>query len=300
MRHPAAAILQASLALCVLGMVYDELTINMYDENDLERGLDVKDESLKEVAEKKKEVCFINASFGKSAENLDTVLDMTQYAKEDRIGFFFFTNLEDLETPGWEKIVMKDLPYKRLITQSRWPKFLGWKHPIIAKMCKTVYYFDVSSAPNYKMKYYVENAKNYRSSEFGMAQANHWTKKVDDEWNMIVWNNKDLKENVDVSKKWLKNQPDYKSDIKSWRNDHIVYDPESVHFRKASEFFWERYSLELDSWRDQPLWWYSLHHFNITPMVLDPAGFHFDFTRMGFGSHHYVKEDTNGTKVEME
>jgi hypothetical protein len=47
-----------------------------------------------------------------------------------------------------------------------------------------------------------------------------------------------------------------------------AYDPSNPRFQEASSFFWDRYSQELDSWRDQPLWSYTLYHFNITPVVL--------------------------------
>jgi hypothetical protein len=70
-----------------------------------------------------------------------------------------------------------------------------------------------------------------------------------------------------------------------------AYDPSNQRFQEASSFFWDRYSQELDSWRDQPLWSYTLHHFNITPEVLFKEGkrrqlfIMLPAATMGFGGH---------------
>ena len=38
-----------------------------------------------------------------------------------------------------------------MITMSRWPKFMAWKHPTIAKNCETVFYLDASARPDPKL-----------------------------------------------------------------------------------------------------------------------------------------------------
>jgi hypothetical protein len=70
---------------------------------------------------------------------------------------------------------------------------------------------------------------------------------------------------------------------------HAGYDPTNVWFQKASEFFWSRYSLELDSWRDQPLWAYTLHHFGINPLEMRHDTLHsfMDESLEEKGDHHY-------------
>jgi hypothetical protein len=75
-----------------------------------------------------------------------------------------------------------------------------------------------------------------------------------------------------------------------------AYDPHSPTFRQLSNFFWEQYSSETGSWRDQPTWAYTLHHFNVTPLVLTTEG---DIEKggdlfkhgggMGWGGHVYKK-----------
>jgi hypothetical protein len=75
-----------------------------------------------------------------------------------------------------------------------------------------------------------------------------------------------------------------------------AYDPSNPRIQEASSFFWDRYSQELDSWRDCPLWSYTLHHFKITPAVLfktEEKGelFIMDKKAMGFGGHRYDKSN---------
>lgn len=57
------------------------------------------------------------------------------------------------------------------------------------------------------------------------------------------------------------------------------------------DYFWERYSKELDSWRDQPLWAYTLCHLNIQPTQLYIA-MHGDFSRQK-KRHTYNKNTDN-------
>ena len=80
----------------------------------------------------------------------------------------------------------------------------------------------------------------------------------------------------------------------------IGYDPASPYYQKASEFFWERYKQELDSWRDQPLWAYTLHHFGIEPLTMRHDTLHsyiledFDLK----GDHHYDEHTVSYAKAK--
>jgi hypothetical protein len=73
------------------------------------------------------------------------------------------------------------------------------------------------------------------------------------------------------------------------RTFSTAYDPSNAYFRQASEFFWDRYKQEVDSWRDQPLWAYTLHHFGIEPLTMRHDTLHSyileDFELKG--DHHY-------------
>ena len=66
----------------------------------------------------------------------------------------------------------------------------------------------------------------------------------------------------------------------------------SLAFQKASLTFWERYALEQDSWRDQPLWSYVLDKHGIVPTRLGTfeALFKEHYKRMATGGHRYGDE----------
>jgi hypothetical protein len=92
------------------------------------------------------EVCFISSIYAKTAAMADKPGDFKNFelikqTPPNTFHFFLYTNLEDLRAPGWHKIIKRDLPYRRYITQSRWGKFMGWKDPEL-QWCKTIFYFD--------------------------------------------------------------------------------------------------------------------------------------------------------------
>jgi hypothetical protein len=73
-----------------------------------------------------------------------------------------------------------------------------------------------------------------------------------------------------------------------------AYDPRNRNYQRISDWFWQKYTTYGGSWRDQPLWAYTLHHFNCTPAVLTTQGV---ITRggdlfrtagtIGFNNHRY-------------
>ena len=75
---------------------------------------------------------------------------------------------------------------------------------------------------------------------------------------------------------------------------NAAYDPKNEKFQQISDYFWNHYSSEVGSWRDQPMWAYTLYHFNITPMVLTTEGnierggnLFKPGGKMGWGGHVY-------------
>jgi hypothetical protein len=77
-------------------------------------------------------------------------------------------------------------------------------------------------------------------------------------------------------------------------------------YREVSNFFWDRYSQELDLWRDQPLWSYAIHHFKVKPLVFTTEGdttsggdmFEENKKSMGFGGHTYTKHSDSDAKAQ--
>ena len=74
-----------------------------------------------------------------------------------------------------------------------------------------------------------------------------------------------------------------------------AYDPNNVNYRELSSWFWEQYTTYGGLWRDQPLWSYTLHHFNVTPAIMTTKG---TITKggdlfeiggsLGYDNHKYV------------
>ena len=82
----------------------------------------------------------------------------------------------------------------------------------------------------------------------------------------------------------------------------LAYDPTNKRFQTIANFFWKHYSKENGSWRDQPLWAYTLYHFNVTPMVLTSEGnierggdLFRPGGRMGWKGHVYGETTTTTT-----
>jgi hypothetical protein len=70
------------------------------------------------------------------------------------------------------------------------------------------------------------------------------------------------------------------------------YDPTNENFQKAAEYFWSHYSLEDGSWRDQPLWSYTLGHLHLTPLKMRSL-FRENAKRMGHKGHTYDASQDN-------
>jgi hypothetical protein len=81
---------------------------------------------------------------------------------------------------------------------------------------------------------------------------------------------------------------------------HAGYDPTNVHFQKAAEYFWNRYSMEEDSWRDQPLWCHTLERSHIKPIIFKSWLFREYKKRMGNKGHHYGAAQDNDAAAKSE
>lgn len=239
-------------------------------------------------------ICFLQSVFGEpSHPSIDKPFNATSIRQDNsNYEFYYFTNMMDLDTPGWTKILLTDLPYKRHITMSRLPKFLAWKiHPILQESCQLILYLDGHFRPREnKQKKFHKIAFNVVNSKYGLIHTTHPKGgSLTDEFERIVSGTKDTQANVDASLKWLQAQPDWYDNCTLYWNAAFGYDPTNPWFQKASLYFWDHYSQEKDSWRDQPLWAYTLHHFGIQPLTMRHDTLHsyiledFDLK----GDHHY-------------
>jgi hypothetical protein len=156
------------------------------------------------------DICFVSSIFAPTTKTADRPKNFTDFdmGNTTSFQFFLYTNLEDLGSPGWTK-VLRHFNYRRFITQSRWGKFMAWKDPEM-KACQTVFYFDGIFKPAQSSKRFVELAKQIRESEFGLAQRPHPSKaSVFGEFNTILRSKKDIQKNVNASIEWLQAQPDF-------------------------------------------------------------------------------------------
>ncbi|KAG7340732.1 hypothetical protein IV203_024275 [Nitzschia inconspicua] len=263
------------------------------------------------------DICFVSSIFSEELELADKPGDVStvwldaDYAKKitTTFRFFLFTNLHDMPvSEGWTKIVKtdEDLPYRRFITKSRWPKFMGWKDEQL-EHCETIFYFDghyqVSPQNMYDFPRVAQEIKN---SPTGLAQVPHPNRRTAlSEFSRILYKHKDIPANVEASVLWLQSQPDFDNRCTLYQNSFFGYDPLNPTWQAAAEFFWNRYSLEIDSWRDQPLWCYTLQHIGLTqPMMLNEEGsskclFQKDKQRTGHNDHQY-DEHADGIKRKEE
>lgn len=165
---------------------------------------------------------------------------------------------------------------------------MGWKEPEL-RPCRIIFYFDGHFEPDQtQRKRFAEMAARIRQSPQGLAQVPHpkESKTALQEFDSILSSKKDIPRNVEASIEWFQAQPDFKNNCTLYANFYFGYDPNNRRFQEASEFFWERYSRELDSWRDQPLWCYTLEHFNIRPIPHAPI-FKKNIERTGHNNHQY-------------
>jgi hypothetical protein len=165
------------------------------------------------------DICFVSSIFAPDTKTADRPNDFTKYRMVNNVSFQFFlyTNLEDLTTPGWTK-VLRNFSYRRFITQSRWGKFMAWKDPEI-KPCQTIFYFDGFFTPGRSPKRFVQLAEQIKESEFGLAQKLHPAgRSAIGEFAEILRSKRDIKRNVKASIEWLQAQPDFHNNCTLYEN----------------------------------------------------------------------------------
>lgn len=181
------------------------------------------------------------------------------------------------------------------MTQSRWPKFMSWQHSIIKDACKTVFYMDSSAHPRLKLigdfsRFLINLSQSVLDSNVGFAVPLHPARQsISEELSEVLRQQKDIGKNVISSLNWFNQQSDFVDNIPLYQLKYFMFATGSVHWRKLTEFFWGHYSSELYSWRDQPLFAYSLHHFGYTPLNI--SNNLFSSVRIGYNGHHYSEED---------
>jgi hypothetical protein len=277
------------------------------------------------------DICFVTAQYASSMEQTDRLVNLrkespkffTDERNKSYFHFFAFTNRRDWiekttttteETTsnkkttttktkddgndgadnGWT-ILLKEFPpetFQRFITQSRWPKFQGFRHETIQKKCDVVFYMDGTVLPKGSPWKFQREARRILDSEVQLSQELHPHAKKDGggiagEMERCRLKNKDIETNLQATKEWFQAQPDFINDCVLYQNTFFGYAVTSPSFRTAADFAWGRFSLEQDSWRDQPLWCYTLHHFGIQPLIIPSTLFLYQKDRKRGNKHTY-------------
>ncbi|CAJ1958160.1 unnamed protein product [Cylindrotheca closterium] len=256
----------------------------------------VKSGSTAAIDPKDQPICFVSCGYSDTAAQLDPLSDV--HDRYPDFKFFIFTNLKDQEweTPGWEKIIT-DFTFRRRITHSRYGKFLAWKYDKIRNHCRVVYFMDPVLEPRANETTFVELAEMIEAYEPGFMQFRHPRKRKSlmQEFEGIAMAKKDYAANIEKSINWMKAQPDFNDTTNIFLNQCIGYNPRSKIFQEITTSMWSRYSLELDSWRDQPLWAFMLRRHKVAPKVF-PISWWKLFKKKppnehGHNNHEYQSEE---------
>lgn len=163
--------------------------------------------------------CFVSSIFGVSVDHSDKPIDVSDLHEDyPNYAFLMYTNLIDLKPKGWQKVLFFDGRLKRMITQSRYPKFMAWKDSFIQDNCPVVYYFDGICSPYASLEDFQEQTQVIHQSPTGLAQKVHPWWNFTQELKMILRFNKDLPSNIELTRKWLQDQPDFVWNCTLYRN----------------------------------------------------------------------------------
>jgi UDP-glucuronate 4-epimerase len=257
-------------------------------------------------------ICFITSMFATDVANCDAIRDISQYnssqsSTSPQIHYYFFTNLKELPAPGWTKVIMDgEMPFRRMITQSRWPKFMGWQHPLVKQNCHTVIYSDANIPPKdlSNATKWTRLAQRAHKSPSGLLQrlntrVNKFNKMtVLEELDHLLKNSKDIPANVNATRDWFLQQPDFNNNAIGYWNMILIYNPASESLQKLMSTFWAQYSNEETSWRDQPLWRYLVDKLQIKPDTSDKLVNYFH-SKAGANKHghKYGEQDDSNANV---
>ena len=206
-------------------------------------------------------ICFVTSFFtenGNAAKKANILASTSHLDHSLPYQFFAFTNTEEAESnDGWERIVLRNLPFRRFVTGTRWPKYMGWKHEKLST-CKIIFYSDSSLRPkDLPLWEWMDLAQI--AEKDGIIHQLHSTSQ-----STIL---KELGSGFPKAKEWFLQQADFDNTAPRYKSNAFVYDPSNRNVRELMTMFWAHYSQEADAatWRDQPLYRYLLSKLKIHP-----------------------------------
>ena len=213
-------------------------------------------------------ICFITSLFGKSYKDVDKP---SIFDKNDDYDYLLFTNLDEENfNTSWKIIKVDNLSEinkcNSFIVKSRYFKFLGWKYinDILKKKYDVIFYCDCLYKPrvNINWEYYANKIINSKS---GIFQTLH-KRSIFNELEKIIISEKDNIEKINKSKKFLlKNNVSFNYIITE--NTSFGYNPNNKKLLECFNDFWELYSKEILTHRDQIIWGFICWKNKLEPLI---------------------------------
>jgi len=223
-------------------------------------------------------ICFTTALFG-DPKTLDKP---AKFERNPNYDYFLFTDIdeEDFDT-SWDIINIRDNSNIHNLTsnvrKSRYPKFMSWE--LLESMEKhydVIFYCDGFYHPR-KQVDWEEFAKQIKKENtFPFVQTHHYKKSIreggiEKELHHVVESKRDTQETIDKTIKFL-SELDSNVDLDTpcfYENTCFGYSFENKNVRALTQKFWEIYTTEDITYRDQALWNFLLLKYNYHPIVFN-------------------------------
>ena len=241
-------------------------------------------------------VCFVTSLFANSIEDADQLI---KFDRIPEVSYYMFTNLKvNREDTSWDQIYMNNHEFtcNKNITRSRYGKFMAWQYFHQHNMYfDAIIYCDATCKPPPIFTILTQYINAAISSESGIFQIRH-INNVFNEINAIQISKKDSPENCAMTAAYLIDKG-MTPDDPMFGNTVFVYDPNNKKIQKALSAFWNLYSKEDLTHRDQPIWALISKQYRIKPMYdANDRGFPHSpllqyiprVAKGGFNGHRYV------------
>tara|TARA_A100001037_G_scaffold306597_1_gene353142 strand:+ start:58140 stop:58919 length:780 start_codon:yes stop_codon:yes gene_type:complete len=223
-------------------------------------------------------ICFTSALFG-DPKTLDKP---AKFERNPNYDYFLFTDIDEEHfDTSWDVINIKDNPNISSLTsnvrKSRYPKFMSWELlETMGRHYDVVFYCDGHYAPNNHEDVEFEKlaTKIKNEKEFPFVQTEHIRLSVrrggiNAEMQQIVISGWDDEKSMNKTKLFFKKyDPSVDLDYPQYfENTCFGYSFENENVRNITKRFWDIYTTEDITYRDQPLWNFLLLKYNFKPII---------------------------------
>ena len=218
-------------------------------------------------------LCFTTTLIAHPDYMKDTVGEFIPFNTKE-YDFILFTNLPGYTHPSWKVIYINDETLNKYakidssktnqdmkqimrnnVFKSRYIKFMGWKYikEILKKDYDVIFYCDAIYSPS-TIKNWEELAIKIKNNESGLLQKLHpmRTDPYKECFNCVRCG-KESKENMDKMVNYLR-KVGAKEKKQIYENTSFGYDPNNKKITDAYTEFWDIYTENKFTYRDQPLW----------------------------------------------